>query len=218
MGLSGSRRLGATGEGPHSQARGIRWRAPAPPNAIKVVGRDKTLNRQKANSRKRTACGTRADSLRRRARVGILPRPGHQGPGLPQGPTQEETPEVVHRQRPPETPVSEAREWAGGETRALALPPSQGAQSTAGCAPSFLRHPLYVTMANPHVVLAQQKCPQGVRASWGCWAAGCWAGLGAACHHQWALGPRLWREKGESEGGKPGVWALGLHRLWTHRT
>lgn len=87
------------------------------------------------------------------------------------------------------------------------------AQSTAGCIPSFL-HPLYVTMANPHVVLCTAEVPQGIRASWG---AGqqlrCWAGLGAPCPPPVGpLGPRLWREenqKVESQSVGPG----GLRRL-----
>lgn len=48
--------------------------------------------------------------------------------------------------------------------------------------------PLYVTMANPHVVLLRAEVPQGVKASWGGWAAGQRTRRqpkGAACRSRW---------------------------------
>lgn len=116
-----------------------------------------------------TACGGAPG----RASWPPRPRPpGARLPRLPQGPTQEKTPKLSTDQQVHRDSASKARsgQWQW-RIRAPALPPSQG------CSPRLVAllpssAPLYVTMANPHVVLCTAEVPQGVRASWGGWAVG----------------------------------------------
>ena len=161
------------------------------------------------------------------ARQGGHPGPrdlGQQGPGLPgppQGPTQEEIPELSTGQESHRDSASAARSGQGrGESEPWPFLPARGA--VHGWLRSFLPlHPVMSPWQTPTWSCAQQKCPRasGPPGGAGQQAEGCWAGLGGphAARSVGPPGPRLWREK-ESQKVESRSVALGLHQLWTHRT